>query len=358
MCKQTQQIGNTIYVDADHSEKVSLFDYFHSIELIPLETTPDVLVASISKVIVHQERYYALDIRQSIIYVFDQKGNFIFKIAKQGKGPGEYSFVQDININPFSNNLELLSPTGFLYIYDLSGNFIEMKQISYTGFHAVHQFAVVDSNIHVFYSMFQPQKVIYYNLNSKKLLHEEFEENQDIGSFGSKSFYQYQDNWYFFRPFHTCVYKIGSRKLEDFFQFDFGQYTREGTKAVFSEEAQHNRTKFIKETFDQFPYVIRTIRHNSKYILALLAWEDVDQRVNIMYNKFTQQCRFVSKFTESVEFEPSIATDEYVLSWCLWVDLEKCITKEMLDNTQKVIFENITQSEMETNPILIKYYFR
>ena len=48
--------------------------------------------------------------------------------------------------------------------------------------------------------------------------------------------------------------------------------------------------------------------------------------------------------------------DEYVLMPSQWVDLEKRITKEMLDDKQKKI-EKLLQAEMEGNPILIKYWF-
>lgn len=41
-----------------------------------------------------------------------------------------------------------------------------------------------------------------------------------------------------------------------------------------------------------------------------------------------------------------------------WVDLEKRITNEMLDDRQKDVFEGSIQAEMEQNPILIKYWFK
>ena len=70
MCKQKQQNENVIFVDFDKPEKASLFDYFRTVELIPLETSSDVLISSISKTIMHKDRYYALDKMQSIIFVF------------------------------------------------------------------------------------------------------------------------------------------------------------------------------------------------------------------------------------------------------------------------------------------------
>jgi hypothetical protein len=358
MCKRTRQHENTIYADIDNPQKVSLFDYFRSIELIPLETSSNVLMKSISRLVDHQGRYYALDKPQAIVFVFDRDGNCLFKIDKKGKGPGEYSSIEDILINPFTDRLEILTAYGFVHEYDLSGDFIETKRISYPDFRAVHQFVAVDSNIHVFYSMFQPRKIIYFTLDDQKLLHEEFEESQQIGSFGYDNLYSYNDEWYFFRPFHPCVYKVGKKQLEEVFRFDFGKYTREGTKAVFSEETRHGLKKLGEEAFAQFPYWIRKLGHNNRYVLAQVPWGDVSDRSYVVYDKSVREGKFIPNFTEQVEFEPDIVTDDCVLSWCNRSELEKRITKEMLDDGQKEIFEKLLQSGMETNPILIKYHFK
>ena len=359
MCNQKAQDENSIFVDLDNPENVSLFDYFRFIELIPLETSQDVLIADITKIILHQNIIYVLDQKQSIIFVFDQKGEFLLKIDKKGQGPGEYSSVQDININPFSGNLEILEPYGSLHIYDLSGNYIETKRVTYDGFHAVHGFAIAANNIHLFYTRFDPKKFIYFNLDEKKLLREEFTENREISRLlGAKSLYQYQDEWYIFRPIHPVVYKVGQEKLEVAFQFNFGAYTKEGKTGTFSDESRSNWSKYLEEVFAQFPYSMNTVRHNSKYVLALLSWKDLNRMANVIYDNSAGESKFILNFKEKVRFEPDILTDDYVLANCNWGDLKKYITKEMLDDTQKKIFEELVQSEDETNPILIKYWFK
>ena len=64
--------NNRIAVDLDKPQKVSLFDYFSRIELIPLETNETVLVGSLHKIIEHQNNYYILDRRgQNCVFVFD-----------------------------------------------------------------------------------------------------------------------------------------------------------------------------------------------------------------------------------------------------------------------------------------------
>lgn len=88
MCKQETRIkkeDNVIQVDLDNPEKASLFDYFRSIELIPLETSPDVLVKGFTKMVVHQGNYYALDKPQSIILPSIQQVNVFLRSIKKGK---------------------------------------------------------------------------------------------------------------------------------------------------------------------------------------------------------------------------------------------------------------------------------
>ncbi len=198
---------------------------------------------------------------------------------------------------------------------------------------------------------------------TRKLLYKEFEENEELGSFATNNLYQYQDDWYFFRPIHPVVYKIEKERLEVAFQFDFGTYSREGTTAIFSEEAKKILSKRIDELFDQFSYLIQTVRHNSKYVFASLFWKDPNHKANIVYDKSTGKSKFILDFAEQVVFnsyrgEEIIVTDEYVLMPSQWVDLEKRITKEMLDDKNKKIFEKLLQAEVEQNPILIKYWFK
>jgi hypothetical protein len=363
MCAPKTQTGdNVISVDLDNPEKTSLFDYFRSIELIPLETSPDVLVQGLTKIVFHQDRYYVLDKPQCIIFVFDKTGKFIFKIDKKGQGTGEYSFIEDFNINPFSGNIELLEPFGGVNIFDLSGNFIEEKRIAFPGFLVAHSLAALDSSTYVSQSIFAPKKMLYFNLDEQKLLREEFEESSSIGAYSNDP-YPYRGEWFFFRPFHPVIYKMAKRGLEPVFQFDFGKYTKDGRTAVLSKEAERNFLKKTEEMYAQFSYMIQAVRHNDKYIFASLLWENENNKANIIYDKSTGKVKYIREFDEKVWFnsyrgEAIIMTDEYVVMPVMWADLEKRVTKEMLDDKQQAILTELLQADMEQNPVLIKYWFK
>lgn len=79
-------------------------------KIIPLETNDSVLIGSIDKVIVDQDKLYVGDFSKThSVYVFDLQGNFQQKISRQGRGPEEYLSLYDMFIDPHTGELNLLS---------------------------------------------------------------------------------------------------------------------------------------------------------------------------------------------------------------------------------------------------------
>ena len=100
-----------------------------------------------------------------------------------------------------------------------------------------------------------------------------------------------------------------------------------------------------------------------KYIFASVLWKDNDHRANIIYDKSTGKSKYIIEFDEKVWFnsyrgEEIIVTDQYAMMPIQWVDLEKRVTKEMLNDKQQIILEKLLQADREQNPILIKYWFK
>lgn len=362
MCKQQVQRSDAIFVDLNRSEKASLFDYFESIELIPLETTPDVLIVGVGKMITEQGKHYILDPVQSVIFVFDEAGDFLFKIDRKGQADGEYIFIQDFIINPYSGNIEILEPYGAIKVYDLSGNYIETKRINFPGLMALHSLIAISKDKYLFHSIFQPKKIIYFDFENNKLLREEFQGPYRLGSFASPP-YQYKGDWYYYRPIDLEVYKLEEDGYDVAFEFDFGSDSRKGLDITFTKEQERDPTLIVEALFSQSPYVIHSVRHNDKYVFACLSIGDYNNRSNIIYDIASNKSKLIEKFTEDVLFnsyrgEEVIVTDEYLLMPIQWVDLEKRVTKEMLNDEQNAIFEKLINSKMEENPIIMKYWFK
>ena len=78
-CQQTIN-EKSISVDIGKISSLPPETLFTSARIIPLETTDSSLMAQIDKVLVHKKTIYLLDARQNIVFVFNDNGNFLFKI--------------------------------------------------------------------------------------------------------------------------------------------------------------------------------------------------------------------------------------------------------------------------------------
>ncbi len=124
---------NEIYVDNIEKISTSSIDQlFDNIKYIQLETNKDAIIGDINKIILYDNKLFASD--GSRIIVFDNKGKYLFKIEKLGRGPGEYTDITDLIIS--NNTIILISRmTKKLITYDISGNFIKEYPLYYWASH-------------------------------------------------------------------------------------------------------------------------------------------------------------------------------------------------------------------------------
>ena len=353
-------IDNRIKVDIKNSKEPSIFDYFEHVELIPLETNKDVLIGGkMSKVIYHQNRYYTLDVQQYIIHVFDDAGKFIFKIDKRGRGPGEYPFLDDMIINPFTGNLDLLCAYGFVYNYDLLGNYIKTERVSNSELQAVHRFIAISDKIYVFYGHAQPFKIIYYDIEKKKILHQEYEEPDILRYIAFDSpFYEYQGHSYFYCTFNNDTYLVDQNALVKAYDWDFGKLNYDISRVDKSSNvANKGNHTVISDILERTPYKNCFQGQNNRYVMSEILLND--EYVNLMFDKSTQECKLIYRFFESVGLRPMTVTNKYVLSYCYPGELYKYITEDMLDETNQQKLEILSEERGEqNNPVIIKYYFK
>ena len=85
---------------------------FTNVRYIPLETNRDCLIGVISKVLIRDNRIYVADFYSALaLFVYDMDGRFLFKIARMGKGAGDYVSFRDFDVH--SN--------GDIYMFDHFG---------------------------------------------------------------------------------------------------------------------------------------------------------------------------------------------------------------------------------------------
>lgn len=95
-------------------------------EVIPLETIDESIISEISKVKIHDNRFYIQDRQQQVIFIFDQNGKYINKINRRGRGPGEYIAINDFDI--YNGCIYIISAAAKLLRYDLNGKYIDCTE--------------------------------------------------------------------------------------------------------------------------------------------------------------------------------------------------------------------------------------
>ena len=360
---------NKITADLDHPQNVSLFDYFSHIEMIPLETRDDVLIGRLTKVIYHQNIYYTFCQQQFIVQAFDETGKFIRQIGKRGKGPGEYGITYDFIINPFTGNIDILGAlSGQIYSYDLSGNHVKTSNRineSDPELHAVSKLLALNDNMYIIYSggiTMSIYKIIYYDVKENQIIKKAYI-HKDVAYYmiNWNCFYEYYGKWYFSFNFDNDIYLLGSKALENAYTWDFGRHNYKVENFVITEEMHRDANK-RDAIYTRFPYWLDQQGQNNRYVIAQIRKYDDEYSKygNLIFDKKTQECKYIERlgFAESVGFRPHVVTNEYVLSYCNYEDLDEYLNAEILDEENSKKLEILKGAKIEQNPVIIKYYFK
>jgi hypothetical protein len=98
--------------------------------VIPLQTSDSCLIGYTTKVIVWNNRIIVLDdYRSKAMFIFNEKGKLVLKTAI-GKGPGEISTANAININKKDSTILLYDQTQKVFHqFDFNGHYIARKSL-------------------------------------------------------------------------------------------------------------------------------------------------------------------------------------------------------------------------------------
>ena len=122
--KTPKRISKPIHLKVEEPQERTYSDSLYSeLEFLTLKGFEQGLIGHINKVIVNDEKIFALDRDYSkSIYAFDKSGNHLFTIGKKGGGPGEFTVIEDFDIHADSI-LIYDSGNGRISIFDMDGKF-------------------------------------------------------------------------------------------------------------------------------------------------------------------------------------------------------------------------------------------
>jgi hypothetical protein len=130
-----------------------LSDFAEDIRYIPLRTTRESLISQVQKVVNRGERLYIFDNFLKQILCFDIDGNFLFKLDKRGRGPGEYTTIADFDVSPDNEFLAVLNLSQNILFYRISENGFTFERAISSGMNYPWKIGIVPETDYIFLSL-------------------------------------------------------------------------------------------------------------------------------------------------------------------------------------------------------------
>ncbi|MBB4620324.1 6-bladed beta-propeller [Parabacteroides faecis] len=326
---------------------------FSKVEIIPLETTDESLITSIHQIIEYNNRFYILDDRISVLFCFDKSGKFLYKIDKTGDGPEEYNLISETIIN--QNKIYMLSPMGFIHVYDIEGNFVDKYQLPSGG---GHDMIKLENDIIAYWTLLGnplEYKVTFYNLINKQVVGGFWKDNDDtfMSNMCIEVFYNYDNNYYFSTQFSNEVYRFNTDTIELEYKWDFGHNNLNLKPYIKDVKKDLNNFSKLTDTMEIPYYFFRNFQNKNYYYTILKSWP-IDKWRNIFYRKKDGKSYVFDTLKGGVKVKDvSILTDTYMISVISPEEIQSC--KEIISNEDLKKYNKLKD---DSNLCLFKLYFK
>ena len=351
---------NPMSVDIDARHKVSIFDVFERIELIPLETIDESIFQRVSRLNYHDGVLYILDAGGGKILAFDSTGKFLFKIDDQGQGPNEYLHIADFEIIGHKNKMLVLDPIGRnLLEYDLNGMFVRRTRLPEI-IHAYRSLRYLGDDVIAFLTFDDNNRLKFYDRNQGNIFSEHLPVAVRNMFDTSMGFLPKSNLLVRCLAFNNNVYEVfpdGTYSIA--YTWDFGRLNNRITAIRNFPENPRSREELEAlnrrvRGSELVNYFFTRNGGNQTYRYARIVRKN--QYVHLFHNIIEEHTLVFTEFSEGAIFYPIFWSDEFVIGLGPFAGYrEDTIPDAILDERNLEIKRNIDEFD---NPTLIKYWFR
>jgi hypothetical protein len=353
-----------IEIDLDREDRISIKDLFSKVEIIPLETNKNSLlsfpIGEPDRIIVNEKKYYFLDQKQNVIVVFNPDGSFLKTINKKGNGPEEYVSLDDIAINRFSGNLEVLSSIGrYINVYNASNDTL-IERIKFPEkLPVVHNFHHLTSDIYVFFAQPDKAEIYFYSKNSKEIIQSDYSLpewfNQKTVFVTTKNpFYVYNDSLRFVQIYNGDVFSISPAdyKLHPKFIWNFGQ-ANFAPDVLPKDKSMEYYLDLLKKISINYAVLFQIYQENSNYYFTRFKFKN--RYKHLVFDKKKNEYMLFEKFKEGGQCVPQWIDEEAIYTFIPPAFIHLIINESFFNEEDKSKYLLLKEDE---NPVVIKYNFK
>jgi 6-bladed beta-propeller len=122
-------------IDSDSRTKYSFNNFFEIIDIVPLESSENALIAEAQKIFCVDNRFFIFDRRFSMVKVFNREGKFLYQIGQIGQAEGEYTHLDDVDFNRKDKTFSFFSNSErSIFTYDVEGEYLKKFKVNFYAF--------------------------------------------------------------------------------------------------------------------------------------------------------------------------------------------------------------------------------
>ena len=220
--------------------------HFTSQRIIPLETTDESLMGDIKRIKVYDDTYFILDSR-NVIFRFDKDGKYLSKIARQGRGRGEYLDIRSIDV--FEDEVYVLSSfEKKILTYSFDGEFLREIGLDEQYF----DMAVEDSYILLFSNNCNNSFKNYVKISRNGEILDSWDDFITNTSFiqGGKFLNKQDGSIFYFKPFDYRIFEYDGKDSRQIAEFDFTnnkRYPQSDMEDIVAFNDMVRNTQYVKQ---------------------------------------------------------------------------------------------------------------
>lgn len=346
----------------EEDEVITLSDIASDVEYIPLQTTENSYIGRIASMKAVGKFFYIHELNQ--ILCFDKSGNFLFRLNKSGRGPGEYEFLMGFNVNEKNTYLAIKSYKCILIYNQSDTGFIFINKFTLPSTPDKIMFIGEQDNLLLFYSNAEgrnPNSMEIINLKGETIFRRpnylKFKLKGTVStSLGDNITYSLNDCIYFKELMNDTVFNITEDlKIHPYLIFDtedkrLTPEVRSDGKFYVSHKAEyfHIEEIYASERYIYYTYIYKKYGHTVYDILTKLKYQVEDKKF------------LVDDLGGGINFEPKFCDNGVFYSWVESLSLKDYVSGEIFKNSivkfpeKKKELENMANSLKETdNPVLM-----
>ncbi len=123
-----------ITVNDDIDSGFAVSSYISEFEFVALQQTPKSIIGEINKIAVCDNKIYVVDrFVGNAVFVFDKKGQFLWRLGSLGHGEGQYSYPHDIIVDSVRHEVKVLDSENMrINVYSTKdGRFLYTKSLNF-----------------------------------------------------------------------------------------------------------------------------------------------------------------------------------------------------------------------------------